>query len=269
MSFKNEISLSDLALLQMVAEAGTLTAASQRSGIPVPTLSRRMRALEDRSERRLFLRGSAGMVLTEDWRALIAEIAPLAEVRGRVARWQHATDRQPVVRITAGALTAMHLARHLTSDRAWQPAFVPTHTTLDLARREADIGIRNRPEDHPWLARRKLRRVRYYIYGTTDALRGFVGATTAETPSQHWVETHHEGEIVVTASSARIALDLAQTGQARIVLPDFIGDRDSALIRLSDEIADLAHDPWLVSHQDARHDPPIRAALDWIAEVLG
>ena len=90
----------------------------------------------------------------------------------------------------------------------------------------------------------------------------------ASTPSTRWVRTEHADEILTTVSEARLALDVALQGLGRIVLPTFIGDREDGLTRVSDTIEALTHDEWLVTHHDARHDPPIRAAIDAIVGFI-
>ena len=54
----------------------------------------------------------------------------------------------------------------------------------------------------------------------------------------------------------------------RIVLPTFSGEGEPGLVRVSEPIAELAHEEWLVSHHDARHDPPVRQALDAVHRLL-
>ncbi|MCF6445094.1 LysR family transcriptional regulator [Nereida sp. MMG025] len=270
MTFKNEISLDDLSLFLAVAETGSLTRGATRAGSPVPTVSRRMRQLESRLQRALFVRGAQGMTLTEEGRALEHELRGLQDIRHRVLQWCANTQRTPVVRITAGDWTAAHLARSLPPSDAWHPAFVPTTASLDLARREADIGIRAASPEHPWLARQKMGTVRYAIYGRDAQVAGFIGPSDPDTagPSQRWLHKTHGAEITCTTSDARLCVDLAQAGKGRVVLPMFIGDATAGLLRLSDPIQALTHVQWLVSHRDTRHDPPIRAALTQIADVL-
>ena len=53
-----------------------------------------------------------------------------------------------------------------------------------------------------------------------------------------------------------------------MVLPTFAGERMAGLARVSEPIAELRSEQWLVSHQDARDEPPIRAALDAIGGHL-
>ncbi|MEO0634967.1 MAG: hypothetical protein AAFY52_12735, partial [Pseudomonadota bacterium] len=48
----------------------------------------------------------------------------------------------------------------------------------------------------------------------------------------------------------------------------FAGDTIPGLRRVSDIIDALTTEEWLVCHHDSRHDPPIRAALDALSDVL-
>ncbi len=270
----NESSLrfDDLALFLLVAESASLTEAARRAAIPLPTLSRRMTALERHTGRALFLRGKAGYALSAEGRALAQEAAGLHEVARRVARWQDAARGPVPVRITAGFWTSRHIARHLPrpDPALWTPAFVPSNAALDLARREADIGIRNTPPDHPWLARQKMRRIRHAVYACTTQVTGFVALPRdADLPrSQRWLHDTHGDEIRCTASDPRLCLDLALAGFGCVVLPCFIGDGEPGLMRRTDPIPALDHEEWLVSHHEARHDPPIRAALDALRACL-
>ncbi|MBN9886826.1 LysR family transcriptional regulator [Salipiger abyssi] len=269
---ESRINLDDLSLFLEIAATGSLTGAAERCGVPLPTLSRRMARFERSTGRTLFLRGKAGYALTAEGRALASEASELHEIRARLSRWVDAGRGPAPVRITAGFWTSRFLAMSLDPVRnpLWLPAFVPSNAVLDLARREADIGIRNRPPDSPRLARRRLRRVDHAIYGIGPQVTGYV--TLPKGPglaaSQRWLHETHGDEIATTASDPRLCLDLALAGFGRVVLPCFIGDAEPRLARLSEPIAALAHDEWLVSHHEARHDPPIRAALDAIAAAL-
>ncbi len=264
--------LTDLALFQLVATSSSLTDAAQKAGVPLPTMSRRMAHLERSTERRLFLRGKGGFKLTKDGQSLANELTGLPELQSRIARWLSKTEHTPVVRITAGLWTSQFLAQSLpaVTPKRWVPSFVPSNAQLDIARREADIGIRNSEPDHPWLARQKLRSITYAIYAKSDAISGFVSlpGQMPLPPSQAWLHREHSAKIALTATDMRLCLDLARSGHGRIILPCFIGAKLSTLTQLSDPIEDLTHDEWLVSHHDTRHDPPIRAALSALKTAL-
>lgn len=262
-------SLDDLELFAIVAQNASLSAAHRATHVPLPTLSRRMAALERKLGRTLFQRGPNGYTLTADGRSLAAELTGLADTRHRIARWKAAGQTRLPVRITAGFWTSRKIAQSIAPNelRIWQPQFVPANTRLDVARREADIGIRNAQPDHPWLARQKLSPVQFALYGKVG-VTGFV-ASQPDVPSQRWLYNHHADDIRATASDPRICLDMAEAGHGQIVLPTFVGDSLTTISRQSDPIPDLRHDSWLVAHQDGRHDPPVRAAIDEVVAILG
>jgi DNA-binding transcriptional LysR family regulator len=267
------LSLDDLMLFIAVADGGGLSGAARMTRAKLPTLSRRMTELERSCGRRLFHRGPRGYALTSDGRALLAEAQGLREVRTRIARWT-AEERATRVRITAGFWTSRYLARDIRSvwspEASWIPEFLASNANVDIARREADIGIRNRRPEQAWLAGRRTVELRYAAYATDVSVTGYVtlpeGAAT--TPSERWVRAHHAAEIVTTASDARLVLDLALAGVGRIVLPCFAGDAEETLHRVTPPIEDLTHEEWLVCHHEARHDTPVRQALDAIHGLL-
>ena len=63
-------------------------------------------------------------------------------------------------------------------------------------------------------------------------------------------------------------LDAAAAGAGRCILPCFIGDMDSRLVRISGPIPELVHDQWLVSHDEDRHTQPIRVVANRIANLV-
>jgi DNA-binding transcriptional LysR family regulator len=268
----NTPSLDDLALFLDVARAGSLSEAAKRTGTPLPTLSRRMAKLEQTTGRTLFLRGKTGYALSAEGRDLAERIGELSSLKRAATLWASTAHGPVPVTITAGFWTARHIARHLSPDPKglWRPAFAPSNAALDIARREADIGIRNKPPESTRLARQPLRRIDYAIYAISGAINGYVALPDGvpSTPSQRWLRSEHGAEITTTATDPRLCLDLARNGFGRIILPTFAGDGERGLRRLSDPIPGLSHEEWLVSHNEARHDPPIRAALTAVASAL-
>ncbi|MEM9427195.1 MAG: LysR family transcriptional regulator [Pseudomonadota bacterium] len=264
---KGAFSLDDLSVFLAVCQAGTLAGAVAETGQSTPTLSRKMTLLERQTGRRLFLRGNQGFALTAEGRALRAEAEGLSDVARRVARWAD-RDAPARVRITAGTWTSLWLARNMpffwSADAGWVPEFVSSNAVLDLSRREADIGFRNRRPEQGWLAGRRLRRIAFAEYALENHIKGYITLPVAGalTPSTRWVHEHRSDAIVTTVSDMRLAVDLALSGVGRVVLPTFAADGISGLSQVSDTIDELASEEWMVAHHDARHDPPVRSAID-------
>lgn len=269
---QDPIPWSDLQLFAAVARLGTLGRAAAETGVTAGTLSRRMTALEARIGRRLFRHGAQGYALTDDGAGLLLHAVRMESAAGDVAAWQSADEGPARVRVSAGTWTAQALARDIrsywTSQSLWVPDFVHCDSDMDIARREIDIGIRNRRPDRPWLAGQRTGHTHFAVYGVEGA-RGWIGASpdAALTPSARWLLREHGDALVTTANDPRLALALAQAGLGRVVLPCFAGDA-AGLARLSDPIGELTCEEWLVSHHEARHAPPIRAALDALRSYL-
>lgn len=269
---QDPIPWNDLALFAVVARQGSLAKAADESRTSTATLSRRMTALEARLGRRLFQHGSQGYAVTEDGAELLIHAQRMEAAATEVTQWQAAAQGPTRVRISAGTWTAQALAadvsRFWTPDAPWVPEFVHCDLDMDIARREIDIGVRNRRPEQPWLAGRRTATIRYAAYGRSDAL-GWIGTSSdaVRTPSARWVAQHHGADIVTTVNDPRLGLHLALAGVGRVVLPCFVGDA-SELTRLSDPINGLTHEEWLVCHHEARHAAPIRAALDALAAYL-
>jgi DNA-binding transcriptional LysR family regulator len=271
---ERRLSLDDVALFLAVADARGLAGAARATGASVPTLSRRMAELERRTGRHRFQRGPRGYALTAQGRALVEEADALRPVAARLARWRDGEVARPRVRITAGSWTSRLLARRIgavwASEDPWLPEFLASNANVDIARREADIGVRNRRPEQPWLAGQRTGTITYAVYAAGAGVAGYVSLSeaVASTPSERWLRATHGGEIVTTASDGRLALDLALAGIGRIVMPFFAGEGEPGLVRIGDPIAALTHEEWLVSHHDARHDPPVRRALAAVQRLL-
>lgn len=262
----------DLALFAAVVRAGTLGPAAERTGVSTATLSRRMTALERRAGRRLFLRGRMGLVPTAEGRELLARVERMEAAAWEVERWRGDPDRPVKVRIAADAWSALHLALHLRAywspEAGWVPEFLSSDAEPDFARREADLGLRPERPTHPRLAGRRIGIIRYAVYARGPEVTGWIGLAeeAAPTPEAAWVRA--QGEPVTTADDRRVALAMAEAGVGRIVMPTGMAYFLNALRPVSEPIEALTHEAWLVAHAEARHEPPVRRALDAVAGFL-
>ncbi|MEJ6402116.1 LysR family transcriptional regulator [Yoonia sp. 2307UL14-13] len=265
---------NDLAYFAAIARAGGLARAAHALGVSQATLSRRMKAFEAALGRRLFQHGAEGYALTADGAALAQKTLHMEDAARRIDQWRDAAQGPVCVRISAGTWTALDLAERVleywTPDASWLPEFVYCDHDLDIARREVDIGLRNRCPEQPWVARKRVAIVDFAEYAASRDVTGWIGSAwgATMTPSALWVKEHYGDRVVTKANSPHLACALAKAGLGRVVLPMFIGESMEGLSRLSDPIAELQSEQWIVSHHDARNEPPIRAALDAIASYM-
>lgn len=262
---------NDMAAFLAVARHGGLSAAAREIGSSAPTLGRRMRALERHLGRDLFVRRTHGYELTEDGRRLRDDLAPADAVIAR-ATAPAPKGAIPVVRIAAGTWTMLALADRLPAIVGDLPdlrvRLLSGEDVLSIPRREAAIGLRARRPSGDGLAGRRLWRVTFASYAAAEAPSGWI-VVRADTPSARWVAARCGDAAAVETGTPRLALDLALRGLGRAMLPTFIGDACAGLVRVGPDVDALEYDQWLVTHEEDRHLPEVRRALDRIAEAFG
>ncbi|VVT28857.1 LysR family transcriptional regulator [Hoeflea sp. EC-HK425] len=261
----------DLHLFLSVAREGGLSAAARVTGRSAATLGRRMLSLERSMGRELFVRHERGYELTGEGRDLLVE---LTEIEARITRLavRPGSGERRLVKISAGSWTTLLLLDNL--DRiTGTPAdlrlrFVSAETSLNITRRQIAIGIRNARPTDPGLAGQSLSRVEFAPYARAGAPDRWI-KVMADTPSARWLDRMTGTDAVCEVTAPRNSLDLALAGKGIALLPTFIGDRQTGLDRAGSTIAELAHERWIVTHQDDRHLPEVRRAIDRLARVLG
>lgn len=256
----------DLRLFLAVARGGGLAAATATTEKSAPTLGRRMLALEKRLGQELFKRLPRGYELTEHGQQLL-EIAASVEQGIRPIAGGSPTRR---IKISAGTWVTHLLSQHiadLISDTSIVLQFISADHVLDIAHREAVIGIRNHRPTQISLAGRHTNKIRFAVYAVDENVDTWV-SVLGSTPSALWLRDNMGDSPYIEVSNPRNALDMALVGAARVVLPTFIGERASNLRQISTEIEELEHMQWLVTHHEERHTPEVRAVIERVHHVL-
>ena len=259
----------DLRLFLAVGREGGLAAAAALTGKSAPTLGRRMLQLERRLGRDLFRRLPRGYALTDDGQDLLTRAAALeSRIQPMIA-----TDAEralPLVKVSAGTWVTHILCDRVSdligSDRV-RLRFIAADEVLDIGRREAVIGIRNRRPEGIGLAGRRITRVRFAAYATSEEVSTWA-RVLGDTPSARWLQETTAGTRTIEVTSPRNALDLAIAGTARVVLPTFIGERFDTLHPVSPPIDELEHDQWLVTHHEDRFLSDVRKVIDRVYDTL-
>jgi len=193
-----------------------------------------------------------------------------------------------VVRVAAGGWMSRFLSRHALALTDGLPGveleIFNAYQFANLARREADLALRNqRPEDGR-LALRRLQHPAYAVYGhrryvesnpkaRTDArFRAcrWVGfdETNAHLPTARWLAARLEREPSLRCTQAVNILDGIKGGFGLGVIPCFVGDEEADLVRVGAPLADDRSQLWLVIHEDLRRAPRVRAVVERIGELF-
>ena len=143
------------------------------------------------------------------------------------------------VRIAVGFWTGLFLAHKISElrpqDEHVDLALITGVEDIDLQRRQANIGLRNRRPENLGLAGQRLNRVEFAIYGDTDYVAGHPAATTrrrywdcdwitmvhagTKSPSSAWLERHLERDAVLACNSPAALMAAVTTGTGLAVLP--------------------------------------------------
>lgn len=276
---KSEFSWDDLRLFLHVARLGGLSAATHSTGLSAPTLGRRVAALEREFGEPLFERSQSGYRLTRAGEDLLVRAEEVELAMLALRRWKDGAVGERVVRLSAGPWTSHFLSTHI--DTLWSVEdrfaleFVTAAQTIDIGRRNADIGVRSQRPTDPWLAGRMVGRVAYAIYGGRNFVGGvqagyFVGLSGAssQVPSARWLQARHGDRIVVRGNDAQSVRELVAASAGLSVFPCFVGDSDPRLVRAAAPIAELETEQWLVCHHEERHEPAVRAVTERVAALL-
>ncbi|MFZ2102549.1 MAG: LysR family transcriptional regulator [Oricola sp.] len=266
------VNWDDLQVFAHVARAGGLSGATEALSMSAPTVGRRMLALEQATGKSLFVRSRAGYALTDDGRSLLRKVQAMEASARPIEEWLAVGGERPAVRISAGTWTASFIADNIS--RLWTPndpfriCFKTTEARLDIAHREIEIGIRNLPAEGGNLASRRTVEIAFapYVARNHPDQKGAewvsLGSDEAITRSARWLLAQDGVSVCAWANTPYTLRDLVRAGAGKGVMPCFAGDRDPQLVRAGPLITDLTEWQYLVMHNDDRHRPEVRKAID-------
>ncbi len=271
----------DFRIVLTVARAGTLSAASAALGVDPTTVSRRVRAIEERIGQTLFDRLRGG-VETSAFGAAFVETAEQLEQQifdfeRRVNGEDLALEGRVCVAISE--LVAQPMIPDLAAFSAAHPGLdvqlLAGNELTDLSKREADIAVRatRAPAEH--LVGRKVAPLALGIYGVPRFAEmpreawtwvGWNPTTLDESATERWRQEHGGGDYALFANSYLLLLEACQRGAGVALLPYITGQHLAPEIVPLTEFEPQRIPIWLLTHPDLRHSARIRAVLDWLAD---
>ena len=282
---------NDIRHFLAVARAGSTLAASRSLRVSQATVSRRVTVLEEVPGAKLFVRRASGYSLTPRGQAVLPsaeaiEAAILAFDEGVKAESRRLSGKVLVTTVESAANAWVVPA--LVALREEHPEIsvdiITTDEVLDLARGDADIGIRFgvRPTQESLVVRHLLdldecfyasremvtrlgrptcyaELARYPMVAYPDERLGeFGGWIAANIP---------EARVVQRANAMSSIIAAARAGVGAALLPTIMGDDYRDLVRLMPPIP-LRPPCWLVTTDAARRQPHIRAVIDRVVEQV-
>lgn len=282
---------NDLRYFLAVARTGSTLAASKQLKVSQSTVSRRITAFEEAIDVTLFVRKPSGYDLTPRGEAVLpaaerVEAAMLSFSDGVEAESRRlaGTVRLATVQAAANAwvIPSVGLLRDRHPDIRVE--IMTSDQYVDLARGEADVAIRfgSKPTQETLIVRHLIDMLEsFYASEQLVARLGMpqsiadlsrypmVASTQRESQLNRWLAEHvPDAEIAQRASAMSSIIASVQSGLGASILPCLMGDDMPGVVRLLPPIEELTTPGWMVTTDEARRQPHIRAVIDLVVEQI-
>ncbi len=274
-----------------VATSGTIKEASQELGVNYSSVFRRINALEERLQVRLFERLKSGYTLTRAGEDILDRVQQVEEQMNAIHRLIQGKD--------------VHLRGYLkisTTDTIgyyWLPPFIAQFKVLypdiiididiktrftNLSKREADIvmpAVNNQPD---YMVGKKLAPIYVRLYGTSNYVEKNGAPKTADDLHQHafimpndalaglpankWLRKYVEDKNIVACCDKLTGLyHLASQDLGLTVLPHYLGASDPNLVELMELPPECNHHIWILTHPDIRFTARVKAFMQFMYQA--
>lgn len=267
-----------------LARLGSVRAAGSSLGVSHSTVARRVEALEDRLNARLFDRNRDGYTLTAAGREMLPGAERVEQEMCALERGLAGRDERlagPVVITVCDDYVSAILLRELRPFCDENPEvellISVDSRVYDLSKREADVAVRahgrgTSPPEHLMAARLVPIVVASYVGADHDPRR---------TPAR-WLSFDdrriHEPMVAASAhpdlplwgsfTSLPLMVQAAREGYGLAMLPTYVGDSEPGLRRLPQPGLQHLGDLWLTSHVDLRDNARLGAVRARVRAAL-
>ncbi|MFC4273780.1 LysR family transcriptional regulator [Achromobacter aloeverae] len=274
-----------------VYRTGTLRAAAALLQIDQATVGRRLAALEKSLEARLFLRTSNGYVPTPAGELALLAAEGMERAADQLVRQTQGIDERVsgTVRVATSDTIGSHLMiAAVQKVQAAHPDLRVVLTTslqlTNLARRDADIAVRNVRPDNPDLISRRLVRREIGLYASKAYLKAHGEPRRGTAFEGHAVVIYQRAFMIGRSdmlagepcANARVAMEVnsglvlreaVRAGLGLAELPVYLAEGDPRLKRVWPDRAEH-YDVWMVLHGDLHRSGRVRAVADAIVDVF-
>ncbi|MGX1101312.1 LysR family transcriptional regulator [Amorphus sp. MBR-141] len=285
-----DLDWNDLRYFLAVARQGRLTVAARMLGVDHATVSRRVNALEQALDTRLFERSPRGYAMTEAGERLLLHAEKIesaaAEMQSEIGGEKLALSG--AVRIGApDGFGSYFLAPRIGALMRRYPGLelqiVAMPRIFSLSKREADIAISLARPREGRLVSRKLTDYQLHLYASKAYLAacppiaargdlvghpliGYISDLIFAPELDYLPEILADRPPALTSSNLIAQMRATQIGAGLCVLPDFMAGEAPNLVRILPEEIALTRTFWLIVHADLRDTARVRTVADFIAE---
>jgi DNA-binding transcriptional LysR family regulator len=283
----------DLRVLLAVHRHGSFLAAGRALGVSTSTTARRIEALEAALRRTLVHRSCAGTAIEPDALELVSLAEQLERGLEAVRRdaGGQASKLAGTVRVSVGDGFVRAVTQGLSEYRRKHPEtcieLVAESRLVDLARREADLGIRTARSQSQVLVERRLGVLRFGLYAAQAYVErrlrggrlrpgdferhdfiGKAGAMRGQTQMEEWLVARGATRFPFRTNSMPAMLEATERGQGICVLADVAGRELDRVVRLEYDDPLPSITVWVVYHRELRQVARIRAVVAALEEMF-
>ena len=282
-----------LRIFHAAAEAKSFTRAGDALNMSQSAVSRQVSALEQDLKTTLFHRHARGLILTEQGDLLHRTVRDVVEkleaTRLRLAEGREKPHGELRVTTTVG-IGSVWLTPRMGEFLDLYPDMslnlILSDEELDLAMREADVGLRVREPIQADLIRRRLFTMHFHAYASRDYLKRYGAPRSLGDLDRHRIlaygasaatylnninsllhagrDAKHARPSSLTVNNIPALYQAVANGAGIAVLPDYIASGDSGLVRLLPE-ADMPElDCYLVYPEELKHVARVQAFRDFL-----
>lgn len=280
----------DLRIFLAVARARKMAPAARTLGIDATTIGRRLARLSKALEAELFEVSGTERTLTERGQALFrhaetvesAAMSAMAEVTGE-SRSLSGQVRLSVAEGFGTWVLAPGLAEFHTRNPGIRLDLITASGFLNPSKREADMAVMLARPQRGRLLVRRLGDYRLHLYANPAYLEragrpgkradlrrhtliGYVPEFIFSPELDYLDEVETGLEAHLRSTSINVQHRMVSEGAGIGVLPDFMGGRDSRLMRVLGEEVEIMRSFWLVTHGDLHALARIAAVAQWLQE---
>lgn len=287
-----QLDWNDVSIFLALARHGNLSEAARFMGVNHTTVGRRIRALEDHLNRRLFKRTRLGFLLTEAGHSLLRHAEGMEEHAHSIALEFNSESAAPggVVRLaTMEALGSLYLAPQMATLYAQQPSvrieLVTASHWINLSKREADILISFPKPQGRRISVEKIGEFALHLYATPGYLKAAGAPRTIDDLKQHRLIDYIDELVQISAvrwlsdmiqeppadfrSTSLVAqYHAAAAGLGVAMLPTFVAGRDKRLVRVLEDTVVVKRDFWLAVHEDLLHLVRVREVMAFLTRLI-
>lgn len=278
----------DVRYFLTLARRGSLSGAARELRVEHSTVARRVDALEESLNVRLFDRLPRGWSLTAEGETLLDQAARMENEALAFSRAAlGAASLQGTVRLSAPpALAGYFLTPRLGALRRQWPGvdleIIGESRDANLARGEADLALRLSRPEAPGLNILKLAEMGYGLYATPEwknrapmewEFLGYDGGLR-HVPQQQWLEKIAAGRrFPLRSNDLGGLLNAAAAGLGVAALPHFLARGENqknadALVELQSPTPAPSRTIWLTAHPDVRRSPRVRVVADALTALM-